>query len=194
MIKAVEALKHREIPPSLHFQTPNPKIPFEASPFYVNTELREWPTGETPRRAAVSSFGLGGTNAHVIIEEAPAVNGSHESKPWQVLVLSARSGEALENATSNLSDYLNRREDHYLADIAYTLQVGRRSFNHRRTVICSSVDDAVVALKARDPKRVVTHLQEMDNPPVTFLFPGLGDHYVNMAQGLSMWSLRFVIV
>jgi acyl transferase domain-containing protein len=120
----------------------------------------------------------------VIVEEAPAVNGSYESRPWQLLVLSARSGEALENATSNLLDYLKRREDHHLADIAYTLQVGRRSFNHRRTVICLSVDDAVAALEARDPKRVVTHLQELDNPPVTFLFPGLGDHYVNMAQGL----------
>src|SRR5205085_6346657 len=96
LIKTVLALKHKQIPPSLHFEQPNPKIDFVNSPFYVNTTLSEWKAGPTPRRAGVNSFGVGGTNAHIVLEEAPPVEPSGPSRPWQLLLLSARTDAALE--------------------------------------------------------------------------------------------------
>ncbi len=143
LIKTVLALKHQQIPPSLHFQEPNPQIDFANSPFYVNTKLSEWQTNGTPKRAGVSSFGIGGTNAHVILEEAPIIPASSLSRPWQLLVLSAKTSTALETATAQLSAHLQQNPGINLADIAYTLQVGRQAFNHRRIVICSDVEDAV---------------------------------------------------
>ena len=182
LIKTVLALKHKLIPPSLHFEEPNPQIDFANSPFYVNTELSEWKTNGTPRRAGVSSFGLGGTNVHVILEEAPTVEPSRPSRPWQLLVLSAKTRSALETATVNLADYLKQHPDLNLADVAYTLQVGRRAFNHRRTVVCQTLEEATVAL--HDEKRVLSSIQETNNRPVAFMFPGLGTHYIDMAWEL----------
>ncbi|NMG06756.1 type I polyketide synthase [Brasilonema sp. UFV-L1] len=179
LIKTILALKHKQIPPSLHFKESNPQIDFANSPFYVNTTLSEWKTNGTPRRAGVSSFGIGGTNAHVILEEAPVAEVSSFSRPWQLLMLSAKTSSALETATANLTNYLQQQPDLNLADVAYTLQVGRQGFEHRRTVVCSSIEDAVNALA--DPKRVLTSIQETQERPIAFMFPGLGTHYVNMA-------------
>jgi FkbM family methyltransferase len=189
LIKTVLALKHKQIPPSLHFEKPNPQIDFANSPFYVNTTLSEWKTNGTPRRAGVSSFGIGGTNAHVILEEAPVVEVSSPSRPWQVLMLSAKTSSALETATTNLTNYLQQHPDLNLADVAYTLQVGRQGFEHRRTVVCSSIEDAVNALV--DPKRVLTSIQETQERSVAFMFSGLGTHYVNMAIELYQGEPAF---
>lgn len=189
LIKTVLALKNKQIPPSLNFEKPNPQIDFANSPFYVNTTLSEWKTNGTPRRAGVSSFGIGGTNAHVILEEAPVVEVSSPSRPWQLLILSAKTSSALETATTNLANYLQRHPDLNLADVAYTLQVGRHGFEHRRTVVCSSIEDAVNALV--DPKRVLTGIQETQERPVAFMFPGLGTHYVNMAIELYQTEPTF---
>ena len=131
LIKTVLALHHQQIPPSLHFEQPNPKIDFTNSPFYVNTHLTEWQKNGAPRRAGVSSFGIGGTNAHVILEEAPAAAASGPSRSWQLLLLSAKTRAALDRATANLANYLQQYPDANLADVAYTLQVGRRGFEHR---------------------------------------------------------------
>jgi acyl transferase domain-containing protein len=125
LIKTVLALEHREIPPSLHFETPNPQIDFANSPFYVATELMDWKS-EGPRRAGLSSFGIGGTNAHAILEEAPAVPPSEPARAWQLLVLSAKTDGALGKAAHNLADHLAARPQLNLADAAWTLQVGRR--------------------------------------------------------------------
>jgi acyl transferase domain-containing protein/acyl carrier protein len=182
LIKTVLALKHKQIPPSLNFQEPNPQIDFANSPFYVNTTLSEWKANGFPRRAGVSSFGIGGTNAHVILEEAPAVETSEPSRPWQVLMLSAKTRSALETATANLTNYLKQHPDLNLADVAYTLQVGRREFDHRRMVVCQDVEDAIIALQ--HPKRVLTGIQETSERSVAFMFPGLGTHYINMAWEL----------
>jgi amino acid adenylation domain-containing protein len=153
LIKAVLALEHRQIPPSLGFATPNPAIPFAASPFYVQTQLADWPRSETPRRAGVSSFGMGGTNAHVVLEEPPSTAPAEPSRTWQLLTLSARSEAALEAAAGRLADWLDRHTDADLADIAWTLQTGRRAFSCRRIVLCRDVEEARQALRGGDPHR-----------------------------------------
>lgn len=183
LIKTVLALGHKQLPPSLNFEVANPRIDFANSPFYVNTSLTEWPAQGEPRRAGVSSFGLGGTNAHLIVEEAPVTERSTETRRPQLLLLSARSDEALENATTGLTDHLLEHTEIELADVAYTLQVGRRAFAHRRLLLCEDVGDAVAALGARDPQRVYTRVSEPD-AGVAFMFSGQGTQYVNMAREL----------
>jgi phthiocerol/phenolphthiocerol synthesis type-I polyketide synthase E len=183
LIKTVQALKHKLIPPSLHFEQPNPKIDFANSPFYVNTKLSEWKEGKTPRRAGVSSFGIGGTNAHVVLEEAPTVEKSGESRPSQLLVLSAKTSSALDSATVNLSEYLKQHPEENLADVAYTLQVGRRAFSHRRIVVCNDIEDGITSLDTLD-KKVFTSFQESKDRPVVFMFSGQGSQYINMSWEL----------
>ncbi|MDZ8091985.1 MAG: SDR family NAD(P)-dependent oxidoreductase [Nostoc sp. DedQUE05] len=182
LIKTVLALKHQQIPPSLNFEQPNPQIDFANSPFYVNTTLTEWKAGSTPRRAGVSSLGIGGTNAHVILEEAPVLEPSSPSRPWQLLVLSAKTDSALETATENLANHLQQHPDVNLADVAHTLQVGRGEFNHRRVLVCQDIEDAASAL--RDPQRVLTRLVENSDRPIAFMFPGQGAQYVDMGKEL----------
>src|SRR6185369_5391732 len=129
LIKTVLALKHKSIPPSLHFTAPNPHIDFAASPFYVNARLSEWPRAAHARRAGVSSFGIGGTNAHVVLEETELQSTTTpSSRSQQLLVLSAKSASALDTATSNLARHLAAHPEADLADVAYTLQVGRKAF------------------------------------------------------------------
>ncbi|WP_442939278.1 SDR family NAD(P)-dependent oxidoreductase [Nostoc sp.] len=182
LIKTVLALKHQQIPPSLNFEQPNPQIDFANSPFYVNTKLAEWKAGSTPRRAGVSSLGIGGTNAHVILEEAPVLEQPSSSRPWQLLVLSAKTDLALETATENLANHLQLHPNVNLADVAHTLQVGRGEFNHRRVLVCQDIEDATSAL--RDPERVLTRLVENGDRPITFMFPGQGAQYVDMGKEL----------
>src|SRR5712691_2851374 len=191
LIKTVLALKHQLIPPSLHFETANPKIDFASSPFYVNTRLAEWKANGVPRRAGVSSFGIGGTNAHVIVEEAPEVEESGKSRPWQLLALSAKTSSALEAATENMAQYLKQHPDLDLADVAYTLHVGRRAFSHRRVLVCHDLDDAVSTLETRNPQRLLTDMQEQGDRPVVFMFPGQGTQYVNMGLELYQSELIF---
>ncbi|MEH2354892.1 type I polyketide synthase [Nostoc sp.] len=182
LIKTVLALKHKQIPPSLNFEEPNPQIDFTNSPFYVNNTLSDWKTNGIPRRAGVSSFGFGGTNAHVILEEAPIIKRSSPSRPWQLLLLSAKTTTALETATENLINYFQENSDLNLADVAHTLQQGRWTFNHRRMVVCQDQEDAIKALQ--DPQRAFTHYQEPCNRSVVFMFSGQGTQYVNMGREL----------
>ncbi|HYO55369.1 beta-ketoacyl synthase N-terminal-like domain-containing protein, partial [Archangium sp.] len=184
LIKTTLALRHGQIPASLHFTRPNPKIDFEGGPLYVNASLREWNAGEGPRRAGVSSFGMGGTNAHAVLEEAPQREEAAPGRPWQLLVLSARGKRALEEATDNLAAHLEKNPDESLADVAYTLQVGRGRFDCRRVLVCRSVEEARQALVAREPQRLLTQTQEASSRPVVFLFPGQGAQYVGMGRGL----------
>ncbi|QMS92041.1 SDR family oxidoreductase [Nostoc edaphicum CCNP1411] len=184
IIKTILALKHKEIPPSLHFEEPNPEIDFANSPFYVNTTLSEWKTNGIPHRAGVSSFGIGGTNAHVILEEAPAVKPSDPARPWQLLQLSAKTSTALETATANLLAHLQQHPNLNLADVAYTLSVGRRVFKHRRMVVCQDMEDALKVLTTQDPQRVFTHYEEPRNRSVVFMFSGQGTQYVEMGREL----------
>ena len=175
LIKTVLALKHGLLPPSLHFEEPNPQIDFDNSPFYVNTELSQWKVNNGPRRAGVSSFGIGGTNAHIILEEAPVDIRQDidlcQSRPWQLLVLSAKTSSALENVTVNLTTHLKHNPTLNLADVAHVLQVGRRAFNHRRILVCQDLNDAVQALDPPNPQRVLTNFQEPCDRPIVFIFP-----------------------
>jgi non-ribosomal peptide synthase protein (TIGR01720 family) len=191
LIKTVLALEHKAIPPSLHFKKPNPQIDFARSPFYVNATLADWNVQALPRRAGVSSFGIGGTNAHVVLEEAPPAPPAGESRHAHLLVLSARSNSALEDATRNLSAHFKRHPQLNLADAAYTLQVGRRAFSHRRFLVCHELHDAARSLAAGDPKRVITGVQDPVEPSVVFMFPGQGAQYVQMAAELYRGESSF---
>lgn len=186
LIKAALALHHKQIPASLGFEAPNPQIDFANSPFYVNTQLVDWPAGETPRRAGVSSFGIGGTNAHLILEEAPAVQSSSPSRPYQLLPLSAKTPAALAQATENLKQQLQQNPEINLADVAYTLRVGRKAFNHRRYVVCRDVAEATEVLESLDTNRSGTRETRLRHPEVVFMFPGQGSQYVNM--GLNLYQ------
>ena len=193
LIKTVLALGAATIPPSLHFERPNPQIDF--GPFFVNARLAAWPggAGGAPRRAGVSSFGIGGTNAHVVLEEAPAAApGDVPRRPAQVLVLSAKTAGALDAATANLAEILKDQKDlkdpkdelRELADVGFTLAVGRQPFRWRRMIVCSGSGEASEALESLDPARVVSSAAESGVGSVAFLFPGQGAQHVGMAGGL----------
>jgi acyl transferase domain-containing protein len=184
LIKTILALRHKELPPSLHFEEPNPKIDFAQSPFYVNTKLSAWKTNGLPRRAGVTALGFGGTNVHLIVEEAPEAKLASEARPWQVLSISAKSETALQVMTDNLARYLQQHSNVHPADVAYTLQMGRRPFKYRRTVVCQSLNDAVQALNIPGSLNVSTAVAQENNQTVTFLFPGQGTQYVTMALEL----------
>src|SRR5581483_9164539 len=184
LIKTVLALQHKEIPAHLNVSTPNPSIPWQTIPITLPERTMCWPSEQEPRLAGVSSFGWSGTNAHVLVEEYVPVAASSREEPWQLLVLSAKSETALEQATDNLAAYLQNQPEVPLADIAYTLQVGRSRFEHRRTLVCRDREDALAALTTRDPRRLQTGYQRERQRAVAFLFPGLGEQYAGMAQEL----------
>lgn len=187
LIKTVLALKHWKLPPSLHFSQPNPEIDFANSPFYVNTRLTEWKS-EGPRRAGVMATGMGGTNAHIILESAPEPSASTEPAPPHLLVLSAKTATALDQATRHLQQFLKGNQSVNMADVAYTLKRGRRVFAHRRHLVCAGLEDAVAVLGQENSKRVFTsQAEEAACHSVVFLLPGVGDHYVGMAQGLYQY-------
>ena len=189
-IKTVLALTHRLIPPSLHFNTPNPRIHFNGSPFYVNTRLREWHRNGYPLRAGVSSFGIGGTNAHVVLEEAPvqALGEAVAAPPGEIkdrlILLSANSGEALQRVSQNLVAFLKAHPHTSLADVAYTLQLGRKAFKYRQMTVSSSVEELAAAFTSPASTKVRPSILKEIKPTVVFLFPGLGSQYVNMGRGL----------
>jgi acyl transferase domain-containing protein len=184
VIKTVLALQHRQLPPSLNFSSPNPQIDFASSPFFVNAQLSEWRANGTPRRAGISSFGIGGTNSHVIVEEAPEAEPSSTSRASQLLVLSAKTAAALDIATINLARHLRENPDISLADVAHTLQIGRQPFSQRRIVVASSVADAAEALEKKDARRVFTATAPSQPPQIAFMFPGQGAQFPGMAREL----------
>ncbi len=185
LIKATLSLHNRQMPPSLNFEAPNPAIDFDNSPFRVNDRLTDWPRRKGPRRAGINSLGVGGTNAHVILEEAPEVAAAEASDwPFQLLSLSARSPAALNEASQRLAAHLRAHPQQSLADVAFTLKEGRRAFEHRRVLVAASHEEAAKMLEAADPRRVFTQRRVGDAPDVVFMFPGGGAQYPNMARDL----------
>ncbi len=182
-IKTVLALEHRQLPPSLNFSKPNPLIDFERSPFYVNTRLRDWDSDHRPRRAGVTSLGIGGTNAHAILEEAPTAATSGPSRPWQVLTLSAKSPTALDSMARDLANHLEENSAK-LADVAFTSHLGRKAFRYRRAIVSADPADAADALRRGDSRRVVSNSAPDAEPPIIFLCTGQGSQYASMARGV----------
>ncbi|PPA62160.1 beta-ketoacyl synthase N-terminal-like domain-containing protein [Micromonospora chalcea] len=187
LIKAVLALRHEAIPATLHHTRANPELALPTSPFFVNTELRQWPRRETPRRAGVSSFGIGGSNVHVILQEAPALAASAAAPPAapavaRVLPLSARSAPALAAVAGRLADHLAAHPDLDLDDVAYTLAARRRAFEHRTAVTGRDSAELVAALRRAADAGTGTPAGR--DAPVAFLFPGQGAQYVGMTRGL----------
>ncbi|MEU8207929.1 type I polyketide synthase [Micromonospora sp. NPDC049044] len=178
LIKTVLAMQHGKLPATLHYQRPNPQINFAETPFHVVRKQRSWPRVDGPKRAGVSSFGIGGTNAHVILEEAEALPPTDEGRTWQVLPLSAKTPAALTTMGAELAGYLKDHPEKSLADVAYTLQVGRPELGHRAATVCSDVDSAVVGLAVGESSTV----KPKQPTPVAFLFPGQGAQFVDMAE------------
>jgi len=185
LAKTALALKHKALPPSLGYESPNPAIDFETSPFKVNDRLQPWISHKGPRRGAVNALGVGGTNAHAILEEAPDRSPFEESDfPFHVLCLSGQSKAALEANTTALATHLRQNPDLDLADVAFTLKEGRRGFAKRRVVVAETAVEAAAALKGLNPREVFTHDHLGPNPDVVFMFPGGGAQYAGMAQDL----------
>ncbi|AQR76918.1 hybrid non-ribosomal peptide synthetase/type I polyketide synthase [Paenibacillus larvae] len=177
-IKTVLALKHREIPASLHFHNPTPKFDFSNSPFYVNSSTSEWKHDKYPMRAGVSSFGIGGTNAHIVLEEA--VHALSAGKNELCLIpLSARTEEALDLMSANLAEFVKENPAVSLSHVAYTLQTGRKAFRYRKTIVCSTHDEAASLLTSQGIPGTFT-AKAKENPPVVFMFPGQGSQHVKM--------------
>jgi acyl transferase domain-containing protein/thioesterase domain-containing protein/acyl carrier protein len=189
-MKVALAMQHKELPPSLHFKSPNPACDFDKSPFYVNHTLKAWtPPAGVPRRAGVSSLGVGGTNAHIVLEEAPRRGASGPSRPWQLLQLSAKTQSALDANTAALVDHLKANPNLNLADAAHTLRVGRQGMKLRRVVAVRDVNDAITALThvpaPKEPVRVHTETALEGTPrAVAFMFAGGGAQHPNMGLDL----------
>jgi len=199
LIKTVLSLKHGKIPASLHVQQPNPDIDWEGSPFFLNRELADWKRNGGPRRAGVSSFGIGGTNAHVILEEAPsipsveAVSSNPALSSNSLLPLSAKTETALSQAAKNLAQYLQERPQINLSDVAHTLKMGRREFEHRQVVACTTREEAIALLSAQTAQTQLppdsfgscfSHHQPAGHRPIVFMFPGQGSQHGGMVEGL----------
>ena len=192
VIKTAMALQHAEIPPSLNFRSPNPRIDFAASPFFVNDELRPWQTGGRPRIAGVTALGAGGTNAHVLLEEAP-VTPTPADAPAQdqvhIVALSARSEASVDELQTRMATHLETHPTTDLGDFAHTLFEGRARGRARRAFVAGSTEHAAAALRAGTvddgpAPEVVGGTAPSSAPMVAFLMPGGGAQYINMGRGL----------
>ncbi|MFK7897288.1 MAG: SDR family NAD(P)-dependent oxidoreductase [Myxococcota bacterium] len=191
LIKASLSLSNREMPPSLNYDRPNSEIGFENTPFLVNDQLNAWERGSFARRAAVNSLGVGGTNAHVIVEELgdglrpelPAAKAAAESDEV-LLQVSAKGNKALDGACQRLAQHLEANPDQDLRDVAYSLSVGREELDRRRVLVASDRDEAIELLEGLDPRRVFTHTASPSTPGIVFMFSGGGSQYARMGMGL----------
>lgn len=192
LIKTVMALKHKMIPPSINYDEPNLAIDFVNSPFYVNKSLKKWESENgTPRRAGVTSLGMGGTNAHLILEEAPEINKPAVEDQWPLLLTySAKNEAALDDYSAKLCEFLKTSLVISLPNVAYSLQKGRKEFSYKRFLVAENRDDAVRKLEKLPAASVKTFSDHADNREVVFLFPGQASQYVNM--GLDLYRSNSV--
>ncbi len=191
LLKTVLALENREIPPCLHYRTANPAIDFAATPFFVASRLAPW-AGAAPRRAGVSSFGIGGTNVHLVLQEAPPMAPASSPAPparAQALVVSARSAAALRGRIADLAGHLGAHPELELADVAFTLQTGRRAMGHRAALVCRDRGEAATALAGRGGR--LLRGRAAAAAEVVFFFPGQGRLPVGMALDLYRHEPRF---
>ena len=184
LIKVVQALRNRTLPPMANHTAPSPLVDWARSPFMVTGEASAWP-GDRPRRAGISSLGVGGTNAHVLVEEAPEPVPTSPTTPEQPLALSAMSTASLDGAAARLADHLESQPDLELADVAHTLITGRRHMTHRRVVTARDRDEAIALLRKPDRHRAVTATVADEPTRLGFMFPGGGSQYRGMGAGLD---------
>jgi acyl transferase domain-containing protein len=177
LIKTACCLHHGEIPPTLHYASPNPEIGLARTPFHVADQRQTWPANRK-RLAGVSAFGFGGTNAHAVLEAAPAASETACARSWHCLVLSAADEPALQRQAGALADWIEKDPGADLADIGYTLQVGRRALAWRGVLLASDATQAVAGL------RRITGVQSQATTSPLWLFPGQGAHYPGMASAL----------
>ncbi|HKP60207.1 MAG TPA: type I polyketide synthase [Polyangiales bacterium] len=185
LIKAAQALQQAELPPSLNYEQPNPAIAFADTPFYVNVTLQPWAAGSGPRRAAVNSLGVGGTNAFVVLEEAPpsAASSRPPAEVPRVLLLSARNRRSLAEQRKRLAAWWRDRPELGLDDVAHTLFEAREHFAQRSVLVAASREQALELLEQTESTRVYTHTQRAQ-PSLVFMFPGGGAQYPRMGAGL----------
>ncbi|HUA99145.1 MAG TPA: SDR family NAD(P)-dependent oxidoreductase [Terracidiphilus sp.] len=184
LIKTVLALEHAQLPATLHFEKLNPHIDLNGSPFYINDRLRDWPSNGLPRRAAVTALGIGGTNAHVILEAPPAVDLMREDKPCELLTVSAKSEAAADLAVANLVAHIQTHPELCLADVAFTCQQGRQAFAHRRALVVENSPDAIAALGKSSIRPSAAGVAMRTEPKAAFLFSGQGSQHVSMGKQL----------
>lgn len=179
LFKAILALQHKTIPPTIHYESPNQEIPFKDTPFYVNQKALYWKEADGPRRAGVSSFGIGGTNAHMIIEEGLQAKQKPASNQKQLLVLSAKTDTALAEMTERLKQYVIEHPQVPLEDIAYTLRYGRKQFPYRKAIVLASADEWM------QQNQLETNVFRSKKwRKATFMFSGQGAQYAGMMRGL----------
>ncbi|MFK4066858.1 type I polyketide synthase [Streptomyces sp. NPDC029674] len=186
LIKVLLALDHEAIPPLVNCAVPHPDIDFPGTPFRVSSEPTPWPRGTEARRAGISSFSVGGTNAHVVVEEPPLPAPSPADGRPQLLVLSALGDASLQRSGAALADALRTDSAPDLADAAHTLRVGRQAFGHRMALVCRDRADAVAALDGTGITPVTVGRVDPagPTPDVAFLFPGQGSQRLAMGRGL----------
>lgn len=176
LMKTALSLEHATLPPSLNFESPNPEIDFERSPFYVPTRARHWPAESGPRRASVNAAAFGGTNAHVVLQEPPPPTECDPPRDYKLVVLSGRTESALRKASENLVEHLASNPEIELADVAFTHWVGRVPLPCRRAIVCRERGDLLGALGgAGDPARLLEGVFDGQERPVAFMLSGVGE-------------------
>ena len=183
-IKVVLALNNKQIPPILNYNKPNPKIDFKNSPFYVNTKLENWKANGYPLTAAVSSFGIGGTNAHIILQEADKVKESAENNDFNIFSISTKSQQSLKNQIKDFKEYFERKPQLNVKDICYTLHNGRSEFNYRYSIDVKDYEGLIKKLKITDESDLLFEPCINEELPAVFMFSGQGSQYINMASDL----------
>ena len=200
LIKTALSLKHGEIPPTLHFTTPNPGIPFAAGPFYVQSTLREWPRGEAPRRAGVNSLGIGGTNAFLVLEEAPdsvehsahrSINDAGDDSCAQLFCVSARTAHALRNQARRFVTHLDAVRDASLADICQTVNASRTAHTFRFATTCATREELRKTLERVADGTDKREPSPAQPRPLAFLFSGQGTQYFGMSAELYRTMARY---
>ena len=189
LVKAAMALDREKIPGTLHYSEPNPRLDLPNIPFMVSGQVTPWPRGHAIRRAGVSAFGFGGTNVHVVLEEAPSSDAKFSQRSKQVLCLSARTEAALMAQCARLADHLERADGQIFCCRMwrYTLAAGRRAFAHRVAIVGGTREDAIAQLRKTDAiaSRATTAIEA---PRVAMMFPGQGTQYPGMAEDLYQFG------
>ena len=189
LIKTALVLHHKQIPPSINYEMPNPAIDFASSPFYVNTKLSDFPAGDTPRRAAVNSLGIGGTNSFAVLEEAPPIEATENKTKVNLpclVTLSAKSAEALVAQVERLLKWLDDHPEAPIGDVCYTTNVSRSQFAFRFAAPAPSLADLKKHLAnwLKTTSKDASSLQRTSGVPIAFMFSGQGAQWAGMAAQL----------